>query len=308
LSHLGEIFALCTACLWVATSINFEEAGKLIGSLTLNFIRLIFAFLFLTAVCTVFRGMPLPLDAGPAALYLLSLSALSGFLIGDFCLFSAFVMIGARRSLLVMSLAPPLAALISISVLGEILGAQAWLGIGLTVGGVMAVVAERPNGNSNGRNITVGGWLLALGGAIGQAVGLVFSKMGIVAYAVALGTEDPGIWLAFSATQIRVIAGALAFAVVISIGRKWPRIFAALKNRPAMKYTGWGAFFGPFLGVTGSLLAVQFAEVGVAGAIMSIMPVLIIPVVYFLRREKVSTIGIIGACAAVTGVAVLFLR
>ena len=308
MNHLGEIFALCTACLWVATSLNFEEAGKRIGSLSLNFIRLVFAFFFLGAVAWAARGMPLPLDAGTDAWTLLSISALFGFLMGDFCLFSAFVLIGARRSLLVMSLAPPLAALISIPMLGEILGSQAWLGIGMTVAGVMLVVAEKQNGASDGRNVTLGGWLLALGGSVGQAVGLVYSKMGLNAYSAALGGGDPGVWLAFSATQIRVIAGIVCFAVVITIGRRWGNVFKALKYREAMKYTGWGAFFGPFLGVTGSLLAVQYAEVGVAGAIMSTMPVLVIPVVFFLRKERVSLIGIIGACMAVIGVAVLFLR
>ena len=39
-SHLGEIAALLTAIFWTVTALSFERAGKLIGSLAVNWIRM----------------------------------------------------------------------------------------------------------------------------------------------------------------------------------------------------------------------------------------------------------------------------
>jgi drug/metabolite transporter (DMT)-like permease len=74
-----------------------------------------------------------------------------------------------------------------------------------------------------------------------------------------------------------------------------------------MTFTSIGAIFGPFLGVSFSLLAVQQTATGIASTIMSIVPVLIIPPAVLVLHERVSARALIGAIAAVAGVALLFL-
>jgi drug/metabolite transporter (DMT)-like permease len=137
--------------------------------------------------------------------------------------------------------------------------------------------------------------LLGLGGALGQAVGLVLSKFGMRDY-------DP-----FAATQIRVLAGSLGFALVFSVVGVWPRVAQALRDRRAMLHTSLGAIFGPTLGVSLSLLAVQYANTGVASTIMALTPVLILPAAVLSRRERISPRAVLGALIAFGGVAVLFL-
>ena len=68
-----------------------------------------------------------------------------------------------------------------------------------------------------------------------------------------------------------------------------------------------GAFFGPFLGVSFSLIAIKYADTGIASTIMSIVPVLIIPPSIILYKEKVTLKEVSGALLAVTGVAMFFL-
>ena len=131
---------------------------------------------------------------------------------------------------------------------------------------------------------------------MGQAVGLVLSKWGMRDY-------DP-----FQATQIRVIAGLSGFALLFVFIGWWPKVFEALKDRAAMGRTAVGGIFGPFLGVSLSLLAVQHTEAGVAATIMALVPVLIIPPSVLIKKEKVSLRAVVGACIAVSGVALLFLR
>ncbi len=122
----------------------------------------------------------------------------------------------------------------------------------------------------------------------------MLSKLGLESY-------DP-----FSGTQIRVVAGFVGFAAVFSVLGWWRRIPAALRDGRALWHTTTGAFFGPFLGVSLSLLAVQHTAAGIAASIMSTTPILIIPAVVVLHRERVGVAGVGGAVLAVAGVALLF--
>jgi drug/metabolite transporter (DMT)-like permease len=295
--HQGEMAALATAFCWTFTALSFEAAGKRIGSLSVNLIRLVIATGFLALFTLFSRGMPLPLDAPPAAWAWLAVSGLVGLSLGDMCLFRALVLIGPRLSTLIMSVAPLMAALLGWLTLGEKLSGGDALGMALTLGGVGWVVLERRS-DASGRRESVSPWGVALAflGAAGQGGGLVLSKIGLQHYA------DP-----FAATQIRIFAGIAGFAVLFLLVGWWSNVFKALGNRRALGLTFIGAFFGPFLGVSLSLLSVKTIPTGVAQTIMSIVPVLIIPFVIFLNKERVSLRAVMGAVCAVAGVSMLFL-
>src|SRR5690606_30447919 len=136
IDRAGELAALATAACWVATAICFERAGKRIGSLSLNLIRLVMALVPLSLWGLISRGHALPLDADAAAWGWLSLSSLIGLVIGDLCLFRAFVLIGPRLSSLLMAWVPVWTALFGFAILGETLGVRGLLGIALTVGAI----------------------------------------------------------------------------------------------------------------------------------------------------------------------------
>ena len=296
MSHLGEPAALGTALCWTATALFFAEAGLRIGSLVVNVLRLVMALGMLTLVGWITRGLPWPTDASPHAWLWLSISGVVGFAFGDLCLFRAFVLIGPRLSSLIMSLAPPIAAVLGFFVLGETLALEHALGMGLTVAGVGWALADRtPAGAATpgDRRSRAVGVLLAGFGAVGQGGGLVLSKLG-------MGDYD-----AFAATQIRVFAGAVSFALIFTAIRGWPRVGLALRQTRAMALTGLGAVFGPFLGVSLSLLAVQHTQAGIAASIMAIYPVMLIPVVVLLGRERVGLRGVLGTVLAVLGVVLL---
>jgi len=295
-SYLGEAAALGTAFCWACSALCFTKAAKQIGSLALNQIRLAQAFLFLMLFGWAWRGWALPSDASHEQWMWLGLSGVIGFTFGDLCLFRAFVEVGPRISTLAMSLAPPIAALTGWLVLGEVLSARAWLGMSLTVAGIAWVVLERPAAAEEyDRRRVTRGVLLAFCGAIGQGVGAVFAKMGTVAY-------DP-----FAATQIRILAGMAGFAVLFVVLRWWPKVCAALRHPSAMAYSALGAFFGPFLGVSLFMLSLKHVGTGITSTIAALVPVLIIPFVVLIQKEKVSTRAIGGAVLAVVGVAILFL-
>lgn len=239
--------------------------------------------------------MAFPVDATPMAWFWLVLSGLVGFVFGDYFLFKSYTIVSSRIAMLIMTLVPPITALIGWIILGEVLSLMNALGMLLTIGGIFLAIFTRNSENGKiGMNYPWKGILFAFGGAIGQAVGLVLSKKG-------MGSYD-----AFAATQIRIIAGLVGFAAIIFLLKKHQLIGIAVKNRKGMLGITIGSFFGPFLGVSFSLLAIQYTTAGVASTIMSIVPVLIILPAILLFKQKVSLIEVVGAIVSVIGVSLFF--
>lgn len=292
--YVGETAALVTALFWTITALSFEAAGNKVGSLAVNLWRLVIAFLLFCAYSLIFRGSLLPVDAPEGVWFWLSISGLVGFVIGDLFLFEAFVLIGARIAMLIYSLVPPLTAVISYFVLGELLSGVQWGGMALTVTGISLVVLQRNAPVQRAAKHPLLGVGAALLGALGQAVGLVLGRYGAPTYD------------AFQATQIRSIAGIVGFALFFTLVRRWRPVMEALHHRVAMRQISVGAFFGPFLGVSLGLYAAQNTETGVAASIIALVPVLMIPAAIFVLRERVTLREAAGALLAVAGVALLF--
>ena len=235
-NHTGEFAALLTAVFWTVTALSFESAGHRIGSVALNIIRLVIGLVFLGVYTFISRGLVFPSDASYENWIWLSLSGLVGFVFGDLFLFKSYTIIGSRFSMLIMTLVPPITALFSFFILGERLSLFNYLGMTLTFSGIAMAILSR-----NGKDVKLTlklaprGILYAIGGAVGQALGLVLSKFG-------MNELDP-----FAATQIRIIAGIAGFTIMITILNRWSGVIRAVSNREGMLFTGIGAFFGPFL-------------------------------------------------------------
>jgi drug/metabolite transporter (DMT)-like permease len=296
LPYAGQLAALGTASCWAASTLAFDAACQRIGSLVVNLLRLAIAFVLLALACALLRGRALPLDATAHAWVWLSLSGVVGFAFGDLCLMRSYAFLGPRLAALMMSLAPPMTAAIGWLLLAERLSARQLLGMALTVAGIVVAILERPrSGAPQPRGHRLAGVALGAGGALGQAGGLVLSKLGMRSY-------DP-----VAATQIRVLAGIAAYAAIFLAVGWWPRLQASLADRAALGYTSVGAFFGPFLGVSLSLFAVQRTLSGVAASLMATTPILVIPAVVLFHGERVGWGGLAGTGIAVGGVALLFL-
>jgi len=260
------------------------------------------AVVLLVIAHAILLGTILPV-ATSGQWFWMGLSGVVGLGIGDFGYFAALVAIGPRRSVLVMALSPIFASIGAYLMLGETIPTFAALGIAITLAGVIVVIleAEELSGEQPvTKKLRSYGIFFALTGAIGQGVGLVLSKKGIYL--------DPGVMLnPLSATLIRMILGAsFVWTVAVVVG-KLPELRRAMRSKEGMSNTAAGAFIGPFMGVTLSMVAVTYASAGVAQTLMSLMPVLIIPIVWILYKQRTSLRGILGAVIAVIGVAILFL-
>jgi drug/metabolite transporter (DMT)-like permease len=294
-THIGEIAAMLTAFFWTITALSVESASRRVGSIVVNAIRLPLAFAFISIFSWFHRGMMFPADASAHSWFWLTLSGLVGFVFGDIFLFRAYALISSRASMLIMTLVPPITAVTGWLALGETMSPVKILGMLLTISGIALVIVNRDGGSGSfSISLPLKGVLYALLGALGQAFGLILSKYG-------MGDYD-----AFASTQIRIIAGAVGFTAVVFIFNRAASVRAALTNRPALLRIALGSFFGPFLGVSFSLYAVQHTATGIASTIMATVPILIIPPSALLFKQRITPKDIAGAVISVCGVVLFF--
>jgi drug/metabolite transporter (DMT)-like permease len=305
-SLVGETAAVATATLWTACAILFAAAGRRIGPLSVNAYRIVMAVVLLGTAHSVLRGSPIPHATGSQWFYM-GLSGVIGLALGDFGYFGSLVLIGPRRGVLLMSMAPIFSSVTAYLVLGEVPSVWNLAGIALVLSGIAVVILDENVHESEvaltGKH-AVYGLLCGLAGSMGQGIGLVVSKYGML---VAGGKGAPPL-NPLSATLIRMVVAAGFVWSTIAISGRLPGVLAARRNGGAMLRTFAGATSGPFLGVWLSMVAVTYAVAGVAATLMALMPVMVIPVLWIVYRQKTSWRGMLGAVVTVAGVAILFMK
>ncbi len=293
---LGEITALITACLWSMSSIAFTEASIRVGPMYVNLTRMLIALILLSATL-IFLNVKIDLSTNQ--IWNLTISGFAGLVIGDTFLFKAFKSIGARISMLVMALVPPISALLAFFFLGESLSILGIIGITVTVFGIALVIFKREERPTSNYKIDYSGIVYALIGAIGQAIGLIFAKYAFNE------SEING----FLASFVRIAAAVIIIYPIVIVTKRFREpVKVFMKDKKGFLFTLIGAVFGPYLGITFSLISISNTKVGIASTIMATVPILMLPLVHFYYKEKLSWISIIGAFVAVSGVAIIFLR
>lgn len=310
MNHLGEIISLGVAVSWTITAWFADKASRRVGAMVTNVLRLVLATLFLGVLLWVTIGHPYPLFADKDTWLWLGLSALVGYVFGDYCLFNCYVYIGPRFGQLMMTMAPPMAAIAGWIMLGETLSWKSILAMGITLCGIAISILSRDSGKHFKLDLPLKGILLGIGAGVGQGVGLVLSKIGMQYYSQAIPADAPRLlegMLPFASTMIRAIIGGIGFLLILSLQKDFGKLRHAVKDPVTMKYASIITLFGPAVGVSLSLMAVRYANAGIASTLMALTPVLILFPDILINKKKVSLKEIIGLAVSITGVALFFL-
>lgn len=308
--HLGEILSLVVAVSWTVTALFADKASHRLGSMSANVLRLSLAIVFLGLLLWVTVGHPYPVYASGQAWWWLSLSALVGYVFGDWCLFNCYLSIGARFGQLFMTLAPPMAAIAGWAILGETLSWKSMLAMGITLVGIAISILSRGDGLRVKLTLPFKGVLLGLGAGLGQGVGLVLSKVGMQHYSHAIPTDAPALMtqmLPFASTMIRAVVGAVGFLALMALQKDLPKLRSAVTDRVGMRYALIMTLFGPVLGVSLSLMAVQYTGAGIASTLMALTPVFILFPYVFIYKQRIKLREVLGVLVSMTGVALFFL-
>jgi drug/metabolite transporter (DMT)-like permease len=293
---LGETAGLAAAACWSVTSLIFTYAVSRLGSLSLNLARLTLGALILTGIALATQGTGVLTGTRLQDLALLALSGWIGLTMGDWGYFRSMHLLGPRLSTLLMALAPPMTVALGLAFLGEKPGLPALLGMALTLGGIAWVVLERPEGEAPAGH-RIRGVVFGALGSLGQAVGLILSKQGMSG---GIGT--------LAASSVRMIAGAAGMWVIAMVARRATGFGPLRGDRRLQLATLAATILGPVAGIWLSLIALRHTQAGIASTLMATVPILVLPLVVFVRKERVSPRAVLGAVVAVGGVALLLLR
>lgn len=279
----------------------------------MNQIRLLLACVLLGAAVSVRAAVTDgPLFPGGRQASLLLASGIVGLTIGDAAVFRAFVLLGARRVLLVSASAPVFVALLAVPLLGERLNAVGIAGMAVTLAGIAWAVGERRDDGAPAGHVR-SGVLLAVVAALGQAGGAVLAKAG-------LGQAPAGSPLADLAgggasavdplvgTFLRMVAGTAGLLAWAGPAGRLRGLFDGTGDARARWSLAGGTILGPTVGIWLSLVAFANTEAAVAQTLMALTPVAVLPISRLATGERASARAWIGALVAVSGAAVLALR
>lgn len=287
----GELAALLAAFLWAVATVMFGRLGKALSPLVLNLAKGAIA-LVLLAITLMLVGQS---TAGltPQAVGVLALSGVIGIGLGDTAYFAAINHLGPRRALLLETLAPPIAALLALVFLQETLGPQAWLGIAVTLAGVVWVITERVP-TVPGSSPSSWGIILGVLAALGQATGAVMSR------AMLADTDVSPLW----STLLRLGGGLV---IILSILR-WQGPIAGhmrpLRSPRLLAGVALAAFLGTYLAIYLQQTALKYTATGVAQALTSTSPLFVLPLAVTMG-DRVSLRAGAGAALALVGIGIL---
>ena len=307
MQYVGELISIGVAFSWTATALLSEYGSKRLGNLTLNLMRMVITLVFSGILFWVITGSPLPAGASNEAYLWMMLSGLVGYVIGDFCLFQCYIIIGSKFGQLFMTLAPITAAIMAWFTLGQQIRPTAMLAMLVTLAGIAISVLGRGDGHKLSLKLPLAGVLFAIGAAVCKGVGLVLSKIGMNHYEASLTTDLAGWMLPFHANFFRCIAGTIGFTVLMALREGFAPLGKGVRDRKGVVTALLTTIFGPFVGVGASLLAVQYTAAGIASTLMALTPIIIILPAWWLFKQPITAKSLLGALISVIGVSLFFL-
>ena len=268
---------------------------------------MIITLVFSAIMFWVMGGTPLPAGASTEAYLWMMLSGIVGYVIGDFCLFQCYIIIGSKFGQLFMTLAPIAAAVTAWLTLGQQIRPQAMLAMLVTLSGIAISVLGRGDHHKLSLKLPLAGVLFAIGAAVCQGVGLVLSKIGMNHYEASLTTDLAGWLLPFHANFFRCVAGTIGFALLMAFREGFKPLQRGVKDQKGVIAAIATTIFGPFVGVGASLLAVQYTAAGIASTLMALTPIIIILPAWWLFKQPITAKSLLGAFISVIGVSLFFL-
>jgi drug/metabolite transporter (DMT)-like permease len=291
---LGYLFALITAACWTQNSIIYTFVGKRVGSSTVTHIRLWIAFPAAVIINLIFTGSILPINFPTLSYIFIGSSGVFGFFIADLFIFKAFQHLGARKTMVIMTLSPIFASVISWIVFTEILSLIQISGVLITIAGVMVVImVESRKSDEKSRPIWI---IFAIAGALTQAIGMVLAKAGL----------SEGIH-PISANVVRIGSGLGGLAIFTLIRGEFITDFKKMEDKRSLYLLSAAALVGPVFGMLLALYAFSWAPVGIVTTLMQLTPIMLLPIDRFYLKKNIPTGAVWGTLIAVAGAGILFI-
>ncbi|MBI4803546.1 MAG: DMT family transporter [Elusimicrobia bacterium] len=289
---LGSSAALLSAAAWALSSILFRRLGEQASPSGMNLGKCILGSVALGAIILVIGMKPVP----TGDFVFLGLSGLLGIALGDTLFFTALMNLGPRLALLLGALGPVFTVIMAVIFLGERPSLPAWAGIVATIAGVNWVMWESVPKEAEGRSHKLAGIKFGVLSIFCNAAGIILAKVGVSSVS------------ALDGTFIRFLWGMAGLLVAGGFSGKLKSWLAPFSDRKTIKLLLSAVFVAIFGGFWLFLVALKHIDASIAVVLNETAPLFVLPLAFFMLKEKISPRSVIGAAVAVAGVALLFIR
>jgi drug/metabolite transporter (DMT)-like permease len=307
--NTGILAAFATLLCWTIGTFAFTLASQRANPAAVNRVRLVFAALLLLLVVTIFYHISLvAIFTIPtlAQWFWLGLSGVIGLTLGDYFAFTAYSILGSSKTSLFSTFAPVAALVLGIMMLNETINLYGIIGMSISTSGIIwfVLATQKEAAQQHNKQLILKGIAFAILGAVGQGLGLVCAKKGLM-----LPTNTGGPISAVHATWIRMSVGAIIAYVSVLFSTNIIAEFKSItSNAYKLKPLLLGTLFGPVIGVSLSLLAATHLPVGLAQTIFSLLPITVMLAAVLAKREQVNYTALVAAAICILGVLVLVWR
>ncbi len=232
-------------------------------------------------------------------LLFLVLSGIVGLVLGDTFFFKSLKEVGPRYTMIIMSSNPAFGAVIAYFTFKETISFTGILGMIITLVGICLVVYQQNGNEVTKYKITKKGIIWGFLSSLCQASGLIFTKSAFLMQEI--HPLSASFYRVFPSFLILTIFGLATNKINVSS-------LKSILNRKTFTLILFGSIMGPFIGISLSFVAVTNIQVGIAATIMSLQPIIMLPISKYIQKEKFSTQSIAGAFLAVLGISLLFSR
>lgn len=299
MESLGYLAALGAASLWAFSSLLTVGPVRQLGAISFNALRLLCVALILSFYLISTGQIDFPANNLTVSLVL---SGFIGIYIGDTLLYGSVKRLGPRLAGLLFATNAPISFLMGVYWLDETYELINFIGVVCVTGGVMLALAFR-------RSAGVHHWE--------QSIGRV--GVGIVAGFLAAVSQSIGTFIAFDAmragtnpilaTAIRVWVsfGCLFLTLIITRGTTGFSAYRTMNLSVAMKVIASG-LLGMGIGMSLLLWAIKVSPIGIVATLSATTPVLLLPLVWLLTKERPRSSSAWAALVVVIGVSMIFLH
>ncbi|MBW6420576.1 DMT family transporter [Rhizobium sp. XQZ8] len=303
---VSEALALASAACIALSSMFINELNGRVPLMTLARWQITAAFLITAFAATLFGGWA---TLGSWQVLALAGSGLFGIALASTTYFAAIYSAGPRVTALLFSLTSPFALLMGYVAFGETINMTQGLGVVLILAGILIAIGvrrRRPAAMiplSDGEPIeapapedtlSLTGIALGVITAFGQALGSLLARP-----AMASGVEP------FTAMAVRSGLAVIFFWALLAVpqiarqaGKFHSRDFALAVV---------SSFFGTALGMALLMGALKTGNVGIVSTLSSMMPVMILPMVWLRSGKMPQPAAWGGAALAIAGIALMSL-
>ena len=307
-AQLGYLLAFMAMFVSSLSNFPFTDAARKWGSVALNHYRLVVAFIVLTILCmAIDRISIVELFKGPTLnqYIFIGLSGILGLAVGDYFGFHAMSILGVRISSIFNTIAPVATLLFGLLMLNEGMSLIGVIGMAISIGGMIWFLTsgtkeDRPPESKHG-SINKG-ILFGILAGLCQGFHIVVAKKGFLDTTYHITP--------LHATWIRIFIAMLSYyAFTIARGRLHKDVIVIVREgKEIITKVTLATIWGLVLSIVLAMWSITLCKVAAAQTILSLIPIVLVPLTYLVYKEKMAVKSMIAAVVSVVGVMVLIWR